>query len=72
MTYLRDETGQHGNLTLMPPEAFVPEPSGPLGLVTREDVLNQNPTKPNADATPARPAGTITDFGGTTGGSSIA
>lgn len=72
VTYLRDETGQHSNLTLMPPEAFNPEPSGPLGLVTREDVLNQNPTKPNADATPARAPGQISDFGGSTSGSSVA
>jgi prophage tail gpP-like protein len=47
VTYLRDESGQHGSLSLMPPEAFFVEPSGPLGLVTVEDVTKQNPTKPN-------------------------
>jgi prophage tail gpP-like protein len=55
VTYLRDENGQHGQLTLMPPEAFFVQPAGPLGLVTVEDVTNANPTKPNAPATPAAP-----------------
>ena len=59
VTYQRDENGQHGHLTLMPPEAFAVEPSGPLGLVTVEGVTNQNPTKPNADATINPPQQTV-------------
>ena len=47
VNYLRDESGQHGRLTLMPPQAFYVEPAGPLGLVTVSDVENVNPTKPN-------------------------
>lgn len=53
VTYLRDETGQHGQLALMPREAFFVEPSGPLGLVTKEDVENANATKKETDTTPA-------------------
>lgn len=53
VTYLRDENGQHANLTLMPPEAFDIEPSGPLGITTVGDVTNNNPTKPAADTTAA-------------------
>lgn len=53
VTYQRDENGQHGQLTLMPPEAFNPEPAGPLGLVTTEDVTHANPTKPDAGSTPS-------------------
>jgi prophage tail gpP-like protein len=59
VTYTRDESGQHGQLTLMPPEAFAVEPSGPLGLVTVEGVMSQNPTSPNpANATAAPPGKT--------------
>ena len=56
VTYTRDENGQHGVLTLMPPEAFDVEPSGPLGLVTMEDIQHaNNPTKKETDtATPLR------------------
>ena len=50
VTYQRDENGQHGSLTLMPPEAFQVEPAGPLGIVTVDSVTNQNPTKPDAGA----------------------
>ena len=50
VTYQRDENGQHGSLTLMPPEAFQVEPAGPLGIPTVESVTNQNPTKPDAGA----------------------
>jgi prophage tail gpP-like protein len=50
VTYQRDQNGQHGHLTLMPPEAFFVEPSGPLGIVTVEGVTHANPTSPNADA----------------------
>jgi prophage tail gpP-like protein len=46
ITYTRDESGQHAQLTLMPPEAYAVEPSGPLGLVTNTDAQNWNPTKP--------------------------
>ena len=45
VTYRRDENGQHGELALMPPEAFFVEPAGPLGLVTVEDVENFNAAK---------------------------
>jgi prophage tail gpP-like protein len=56
VTYTRDESGQHGQLTLMPPEAFFVQPSGPLGLVTVEGVTHANPTSPNpANATAAAP-----------------
>jgi len=53
VTYARDENGQHGILTLMPPEAFAIEPSGPLGIVTVEDVENSNPTKKQVDSVDA-------------------
>ena len=51
ITYTRDESGQHAQLTLMPPEAFWVEPSGPLGLVTNTDAQNFNPTKPPGGST---------------------
>lgn len=50
VSYLRDESGQHGQLVLMPPEAFQIEPSGPLSPITVESVENANPTKKEADA----------------------
>lgn len=49
VTYTRDETGQHAHLLLMPPEAYYVEPTGPLGLVTKEDVENANPTQKQSD-----------------------
>jgi prophage tail gpP-like protein len=52
VTYLRDEHGQHCHLGLWPPEAFTVEPTSPNYLVTQSDVNNNNPTRPNADATP--------------------
>jgi prophage tail gpP-like protein len=55
VTYTRDENGQHGVLTLMPPEAFQIEPSGPLSIVTMEDAEKFNPTRKETDtATPLR------------------
>ena len=62
VTYTRDEGGQHARLSLWPPEAFSVEPTSPNVLVTQSDVNNNNPTKPNADATPTPPA---KPFGGT-------
>lgn len=61
VAYSRDETGQHAALTLMPPEAFAPEPYILLPIpVLLQNVEGQNPTKPDAgdlnlppDATPA-------------------
>jgi prophage tail gpP-like protein len=50
VSYLRDESGQHGQLVLMPPEAFFVEPAGPLGPTTKEDVENFNATKPAGGA----------------------
>jgi prophage tail gpP-like protein len=52
VTYLRDESGQHAHLGLWPPEAFSVEPTSPNVLVTQDDINKNNPTKPNADATP--------------------
>jgi prophage tail gpP-like protein len=56
VTYLRDETGQHAQLHLMPPEAFSIEPIAPNVLTTIQDVNNAasaaNPTKPNAGFDP--------------------
>jgi prophage tail gpP-like protein len=49
VSYVRDENGQHANLALWPPQAFAIEPSGPLGIVTVEDVENSNPTKKQVD-----------------------
>lgn len=47
--YLRDENGQHGVLTLMPPEAFFVEPSGQLATPSVQEVTNANPTKKTTD-----------------------
>ena len=58
VTYRRDESGQHGDLVLMPSEAFNPEPSGPLGLVTVEGVTSQNPTSPTPASATSPPAKT--------------
>jgi prophage tail gpP-like protein len=52
VTYLRDESGQHAHLGLWPPEAFSVEPTSPNVLVTQDDINKNNPTKPNADASP--------------------
>jgi prophage tail gpP-like protein len=51
ITYTRDETGQHAQLQLMPPEAFAVEPLAPIGLVTNEDAENFNATKPAGGST---------------------
>lgn len=45
VTYVRDESGQHGQLVLMPPQAFMPEPMGPLMPLTSEETQNFNATK---------------------------
>lgn len=45
VTFQRDETGEHANITMMPPEAFFPEPVGNLGLVLLQDTDRNNPTK---------------------------
>ena len=58
VTYQRDENGQHGILQLMPPEAFLTEPSGPLGPTTVEAVENQNPTRKQIDINLTRTSGT--------------
>lgn len=50
VTYLRDESGQHGHLTLMPPEAFAVEPAGPLAPTTVEDVQKFNAANKHASA----------------------
>lgn len=43
VTYLRDETGQHAILVLMPPEAFLPEPMGYMTMpATVGDVEKAN------------------------------
>jgi prophage tail gpP-like protein len=52
VTYTRDESGQHARLGLWPPEAFSIEPTSPNMLTTNADVGGNNPTKPNADASP--------------------
>lgn len=49
VTYSRNESGQHASLSLWPPEAFAIEPSGPLGIVTVEDVEANNPTRKEVD-----------------------
>jgi prophage tail gpP-like protein len=46
ITYTRDESGQHAQLTLMPPEAYAVEPSVQPGPITNSDAQNFNPTKP--------------------------
>ena len=53
VTYLRDESGQHARLSLWPKVAFTVEPTSPNVLVTQDDINKNNPTKPNADSTPA-------------------
>jgi prophage tail gpP-like protein len=66
VTYKRDQNGQHGELTLMPPEAFFVEPSGPLGLVTISDVNHSNPTSPNPANATSTPATTSFNPAGST------
>lgn len=63
VTYLRDESGQHAQLLLMPPEAYFVEPVGSLGLVTSEDAQNASATNPAAkqvDLNEAIPTGSST------------
>lgn len=66
VTYTRDETGQHGHLTLMPPEAFALEPVQYIGLTTNEDVENANPTAKQVDTN------LPSDMGVKTSGSALA
>jgi prophage tail gpP-like protein len=48
VTYTRDENGQRAALVLMPPEAFLPEPAGPLYPLPPliQDLERNNPVKP--------------------------
>jgi prophage tail gpP-like protein len=58
VTFLRGQNGQHAELTLMPKEAFLPEPVGNLGLVLLSDIDKNNPTKPdNPPYDPHSPTG---------------
>jgi prophage tail gpP-like protein len=52
VSYVRDENGQHAAITMMPPEAFSPEPA-PLNLlpVMMQDMRGNNPTLPEAPKT---------------------
>lgn len=68
VTYTRDETGQHALLILMPPDAFLPEPSAYMPLpLTLSDIGaapgGNNPTDPQAGTggapTPAPEAGGV-------------
>ena len=62
-TYLRDETGQHALVTMLPPEAFSPEPIGDLTPFLLNPPGGTNPTAtPNPaynpqDPTQSAPAG---------------
>lgn len=50
VSYVRDERGEHAELTLMPREAFFVEPIGSLGYVTVDDATSSNnPTKKQTD-----------------------
>ena len=60
VTYMRDESGQHAQLVLMPPEAYFVEPVGSLGLVTTEDAehaASNNPTAKQVDTNLATDTG---------------
>lgn len=48
LTFQRDEGGQHCIVTMMPPEAFAPEPVGNLNIVLQDDLEKNNPTAPAA------------------------
>lgn len=56
VTYMRDETGQHALVTLMPPAAFSPESIGDLAPFTLSNPGQNNPTAtPNPSQPPAPP-----------------
>ncbi len=46
VTFTRDETGQHAQITMMAPGSFDPEPVGDLGIVLLQDTGKNNPTSP--------------------------
>jgi prophage tail gpP-like protein len=48
VNYLRDENGQHAALVLMPKEAYLPQPTGPLNPLPPliQDLERNNPTAP--------------------------
>jgi prophage tail gpP-like protein len=48
VTYIRDENGQRADLTLMPSNAFLPEPVGTPGVIFTTDTTKKtNPTAPD-------------------------
>jgi prophage tail gpP-like protein len=58
VTFLRDESGEHADVTLMPPAAFSPEPAGDVVpfLLTNVDPQRNNPTAtPNPPTAPTPP-----------------
>lgn len=51
VAYVRDENGQHADLTLMPPAALMPEPIAVMPLPPLlADIRHNNPTAPNPSA----------------------
>ena len=72
VTFQRDEQGEHALITMMPPEAFFPQPVGNLGLVLLSDTGRNNPTKPEptfsrggqAEQLPAAPELASPNLGG--------
>ena len=58
IVFIRDELGQHAQVTLMAPGAFMPEPIGDITRPSLDDINQNNPTSPeNAPYNPAAGGG---------------
>jgi len=59
VSYVRDENGQHAKLTMMPKEAFLPEPAS-LNAIPPfvQDIEKNNPTKQSTTPVPDSSGGT--------------